>query len=297
MLKNKTLYVFIFAVTSLCILFTGCGKNTAEIRMATKPMTEQYILGHMMKILIEQETGLIVKITNGVGGGTSNIQPAMEKGDFDFYPEYTGTGWNAVLKKDSLYDERRFDQLQAGYNAMGMTWVGMLGFNNTYGIAVAKPLAEQYHLKTYSDLAPIANQLVFGAEYDFFEREDGYNTLCKTYGLYFKNTMDLDIGLKYDAMNQNKINVMNIFTTDGQLTSSDVVVLKDDKNLYPSYRCGFIVRSQVLKDHPELQAVFEKVTNLISDSEMAKMNYQVETEGKSPEEVASSFLQKKGLQK
>lgn len=276
-------------------LFSGCGKEAATIHMATKPMTEQYILASMMKKLIEKETGLSVKLTEGVGGGTSNIQPAMEKGSFDFYPEYTGSGWNAVLKEESLYEESMFDKLQAGYEKMNMTWSGMLGFNNTYGVAVSKELAEKHNLKTYSDLVPLAGQLVFGAEYDFFEREDGYDALCEAYGLSFKDTMDLDIGLKYDAMKQKKIDVMNIFTTDGQLSISDVVVLEDDKGLYPSYLCGFVVRNEVLQAHPELQAVFDKVQNQITDAQMAQMNYQVEAEGKSPEEVAAAFLQEKGL--
>ena len=60
-------------------------------------MTEQYILGEMLDILIEQDTDLNVELTQGVGGGTSNIQPAMASGEFDLYPEYTGTGWNMVL--------------------------------------------------------------------------------------------------------------------------------------------------------------------------------------------------------
>lgn len=276
-------------------LLTGCGQKETPIQMATKPMTEQYVLGYMMKDLIEQETDLTVVLTEGVGGGVSNIQPAMEKGEFDFYPEYTGTGWNAVLKEESLYDESMFDQLQAGYGALEMTWTGMLGFNNTYGIAVTRAAAEEYGLRTYSDLAAVADRLTFGAEYDFFEREDGYAALQETYGMTFRDTVDLDIGLKYDAINQNKIDVMTIFTTDGQLSVSDVVVLEDDKGLYPSYVCGFVVRNAVLAEHPELQQVFSQMEGLITDAEMAKMNYQVEAGGEAPEAVAKAFLQEKGL--
>lgn len=294
MKKNKILVVAL-AAAALISALAGCGKSEGTLHMATKPMTEQYILGSMMKTLIEAETDLTVEMTEGVGGGTSNIQPTMEKGDFDFYPEYTGTGWNFVLKEDGLYDESMFEQLQAGYQQMGMRWTGMLGFNNTFGVAVTKDAAEQYGLNTYSDLAAAAPSLTFGAEYDFFERDDGYDALCETYGLSFHNTMDLDIGLKYDAIRQKKIDVMNIFTTDGQLASSDLVVLKDDKNLYPSYMCGFVVRDEVLQAHPELQQVFDLVAQSITDAEMAEMNYQVETEGKAPEEVAAAFLQQKGL--
>lgn len=293
--KLKKGMIFLFALVLGAGALTGCGQSSQTIHMATKPMTEQYIMGSMMKTLIEQDTDLKVKITEGVGGGTANIHPAMEEGEFDFYPEYTGSGWNEVLKEESIYNESMFEQLQDGYEKMGMTWTGMLGFNNTYGLVVDSDIAKRDNLKTYSDLAAVSDQLVFGAEYDFFEREDGYDALCDTYGLKFKDTMDLDIGLKYDALAQKEIDVMNIFTTDGQLSAADAVVLEDDKGLYPSYMCGFVVRNEVLEEHPELQQVFDKVENLITDAEMAEMNYQVETGGQEPEEVAAAFLQEKGL--
>ena len=266
------------------------------LHIATKPMTEQYILGEMLDILIEQDTDLEVELTQGVGGGTSNIWPAMESGEFDLYPEYTGTAWNMVLKREGLYTEELFAEMEQEYeDEYSMQWVGMYGFNNTYGLVVRREIAEQYGLKTYSDLAAVSDQLIFGAEYDFFEREDGYDALCETYGLSFKETMDLDIGLKYQALNQGRIDVMVVFTTDGQLSASDVTVLEDDKQFYPSYLCGNVVRSEVIEEHPELTGVFEKVSGLISDSDMAQMNYQVETEGREPRDVAEEFLGTHGL--
>ena len=268
------------------------------IHIATKPMTEQYILGEMLKDVIEQDTGLTVELTQGVGGGTSNIQPAMESGAFDLYPEYTGTGWNQVLKREGLYSEALFDQLQSDYNdTLDMTWTGMYGFNDTYGLVVRTEIAERYDIKTYSDLATVSRNLTFGAEYDFFEREDGYDALCAAYGLAFGKTMDLDIGLKYQALAQGKIDVMVIFTTDGQLSQADAVVLADDLGFYPSYRCGNVVRNEVLAEHPELQAVFDKLTDIITDGEMAAMNYAVEGEGREPAEVAEQFLREKGVLK
>ena len=294
-MRGGILALFIVSLTAG--LLTGCGQKGAgtTVHMATKPMTEQYILGSMMKTLIEKDTDLTVEVTEGVGGGTANIQPAMEEGEFDFYPEYTGSGWNEVLKEDGLYDESMFDMLQDGYGEMDMVWTGMTGFNNTYGLIVASDIARQFQLTKISDLAAVADQLTFGAEYDFFEREDGYDALCDTYGLRFKDTMDLDIGLKYEAFQQGEIDVMNIFTTDGQLAAADAVVLEDDLGLYPSYMCGFVVRNEVFEEHPELREVFDKMENQITDAEMARMNYQVETEGQEPEDVATAFLKEKGL--
>lgn len=290
--------VAVVLVIGLCLGAFAAGGKKDTIHIATKPMTEQYVLGQMLDILIEQDTDLNVELTTGVGGGTSNIEPGMESGKFDLYPEYTGTAWNMVLKRDSLYTEKQFPQLQSAYkNKLGMQWVGMYGFNNTYGLVIRKDIAEKYNIKTYSDLQAVADRLTFGAEYDFFERKDGYDALCKTYGLHFGKTMDMDIGLKYKAMNEGKIDVMTIFTTDGQLSVADVRVLKDNKHFFPSYMCGNVVRSEVLRRHPELKSVLNKLSGKITDSDMARMNYEVETKKKEPRAVARAFLAKKGLLK
>ena len=276
--------------------FSLNSKKDKTINIATKPMTEGYILGQMLTELIEQDTDLKVNITNGVGGGTSNIHPAIVKGEFDLYPEYTGTSWEAVLKKEASYDESKFDELQKEYKEKyNLEYVNLYGFNNTYGLAVNKDIAEKYNLKTYSDLAKVSNNLIFGAEYDFFEREDGYKELQKVYNIDFKKKIDMDIGLKYQAMKDKKIDVMVIFTTDGQLAVSDVIVLEDDKKMYPSYRAGTVVRSEILSEYPELKPVLEKLNNILDDKTMADLNYQVESEGKKPEDVAREYLQEKGL--
>ena len=276
--------------------FSLNSKKEKTINIATKPMTEGYILGQMLTELIEQDTDLKVNITNGVGGGTSNIHPAIVKGEFDLYPEYTGTSWEAVLKKEASYDESKFDELQKEYKEKyNLEYVNLYGFNNTYGLAVNKDIAKKYNLKTYSDLAKVSNNLIFGAEYDFFEREDGYKELQKVYNMNFKKQIDMDIGLKYQAMQDKKIDVMVIFTTDGQLAISDVVVLEDDKKMYPSYRAGTVVRSEILSEYPELKPVLEKLNNILDDKTMADLNYQVESKGKKPEDVAREYLQEKGL--
>ena len=88
---------------------------------------------------------------------------------------------------------------------------------------------------------------------------------------------------------------MVIFTTDGQLSASDVVVLEDDKHFYPSYVCGNVVRQEVLEQYQELEAVLEKISGLITDSDMAAMNYAVETENKEPRDVAEEFLRSHAL--
>lgn len=293
--KKSILAVLIILIAIFAIgqFYQGSGDT---INVATKPMTEQYIIGAMLEELIEQDTKLNVELTTGVGGGTSNIQPGMLKGEFDIYPEYTGTGWMEVLKEKGIYNEKMFPELESKYKkSYNFSWVGLYGFDDTYGIAVTKEVATKYNLTTYSDLAKVSNQLSFGAEYDFYEREDGYDALCDEYNFNFKSTTDLDIGLKYNAIKEKKIDVMNIFTTDGQLNNSEIVVLKDDKNFYPSYICGNVVRNEILTKYPNLREVLMKLNGTITTEDMAYMNYQVEVEKKDPKDVAHIFLEQKGL--
>ena len=291
-MKNRLLALFIGLV-----LLSGCESRKDTIHIATKPMSEQFILGEMLALLIEENSDLHVKITKGGGGGTSNIHPAMVKGDFDLYPEYTGTGWLVILKKDTLLPlDQLFSELQKEYSReYGLKWVAPYGFNNAYSLAVSNEMAKKYNLKTFSDLALYPALFTFGAEYDFYEINDGYADLCAYYNLKFKKNLDMDIGLKYEAMKSGKIDVINIFTTDGQLSHANLTVLKDDKHFFPSYYCATIVREETLKEHPELERILEKMNGILTDQEMADMNYKVDVEHRTEREVAVEFLKKKGL--
>ena len=299
--KNKKLkwialgLIVVIVISLVGKVLTRKGDNET-INIATKPMTEQYIIGAMLKQVIEDKTDLNVNIIQGVGGGTSNIMPGMENKEFDMYPEYTSTGWNMVLKHDGVYDESMYEELKEEYlEKYNFVWTCNFGFNDSYGLAVKKDIAEKYNLKTYSDLAKVSDKLIFGAEYDFYERPDGYNSFAETYGFNFKSTVDLDIGLKYSAINEGKVDVMNIFTTDGQLSVSDVVVLEDDKQFFSSAMAVMVVRSEILDNYPELDKVLNSLEGILDDKTMANLNYQVETDGKSPEDVAKKFILDKGI--
>ena len=307
MRQKKRLLSAVLAA-ALAASLTGCGGAPAPsggassgdpVRIATKPMTEQYILGEMLGLLIEQ-AGYEVEITNGVGGGTSNIQPAMESGEFDLYPEYTSSGWVLVLNHQAggMDDEEMFQQLRQEYEEkFDMTWVGLYGFNNTFTIAVRGDVAEQYGLENTSDLAAVAGELTFGGNPDYIERADGFGALCETYGLEFGNVVDIDIGLKYQALAGGDIDVTNAFTTDAQLANpdTDLVTLADDKHLQVNYFCSTVVRRDALEKFPGLEDVLMQMDGLLTDQKMAALNYQVEVEGLDERDVAREFLTEKGL--
>ena len=295
--KNMKRKLALFLTAGLAIgTLAGCGKEKEPIKIASKPMTEQYVLTEILGQLIENDLGVPVEITKGIGGGTTNIQPALLKGDFDLYPEYTGTSWMTVLKHEKEDDsDVLYENLQKEYNDMGLTWSGLYGFQNSYVLAVRKEAADTYGLETFSDLAAASENLIFGGNPDYMEREDGYPMICEAYGMNFKGTVDVDIALKYQAMANKEIDVTNAFTTDAQLAAADVKLLQDDKSLFATYYAGTVVRTDTLEKYPGLADTLEKLTGQISDDEMRNMNYQVEVEGKDEKEVAKAFLIEKGL--
>lgn len=295
----------LFIAAGLAVGLIGCKaeKNAAvnePIQIATKPMTEQYILGEMLKQLIETDTNYTAEITKGIGGGTSNIQPAMEKGEFDLYPEYTSSGWVMVLghQADDVADGEMFAKLNEEYNEnYDMSWIGLYGFNNTFAVVARKEAADRYQLKTTSDAAAVSGELVFGGNPDYLEREDGFPVLCETYGLNFKDVKDIDIGLKYEAMSAGDIDVTNGYTTDAQISGDGVVVLEDDKHLQVNYFCSTVVRNEALEKYPGLKEVLMKMNGILSDKDMSRLNYEVEVEGRDEASAARDFLVSKGLVK
>lgn len=296
MKKRMTAWGLLFVI---CALMLGgyASKNAGKITIATKPMTEQFVLGEMLKQLIEAQTDIKVELTKGIGGGTSNIHPALLKGDFDLYPEYTGTAWNFVLKRGEIPEEEELlAQLKETYmQDYDLKWVGLYGFNNTFALTMRQEQAEELGVTTLSELGGVSGRLQFGSSYDFYEREDGYDALCDMYGLKFKKTLDIDIGLKYAAIESGELDVMTSFTTDGLLHVSNLKILEDDQNFFKTYYCGTVVRNETLKKYPELEPVFMQMDGLISNEDMSRLNYEVEEEKKSEQEVAREFLIEKGL--
>lgn len=297
---SKKSKLSIVAVILILIIAGGAyefSESQNTVHIAARSFTEQEIMGNMLKEMIEQDTNVNVDLKTGFQGVTT-VQPAMEKGEVDICMEYTGTGWNAVLHRNESYNESMFQTLEKEYkDKYNFDWENMYGFENTYGIAVSNDVADKYDLKTYSDLAEVSPDLTLGAESEFYGLPDGWPGLSEEYGFNFKDTKDVDRGLLYNAANNDEVDAIVIYTTDGQLEDANVTVLEDDKDFFPSYQCGNVIREDTLKAHPELQGVFDKLNNIISQEDMIKMDYEVEVEKKSPSQVAHQFLVEKGLVK
>ena len=294
--KNRIIFpslaVLICTIAALIYINPFNTNNNKTIVVASKPTSEQFILGEIIAQQIENNTDVHVIRKFGIGGGTTNIHPAMLSGDLDVYVEYTGTAWLNVLKKDLPENHLiNFEELNNTYeNQFKLKWLGLLGFNNTYGLAISESASEKENILSYSELAVKSGNFTFGAEFDFFERSDAFPGLKKVYPFQFKNLEEMDINLRYKAFEEGKINAVDVFTTDAQIKNLNLKVLKDDKNYFPNYEAGIVIRQEILDKYPQVAKLLSELQEKISTEKMQDLNYEVEIQQKSPAEVAKNFL-------
>ncbi|WXR62140.1 glycine betaine ABC transporter substrate-binding protein [Peptostreptococcaceae bacterium AGR-M142] len=298
-MKNRKKMLVLYAIIILLII--SCTKKEIESKedlvIATKPFTEQYIIGEILKILIEENTDLNVKLKKGDIRDTIVIHQELVEGKIDIYPEYTSTAWIFILKKepiknaDEIYNNVR-DMYEEKFDAK---WLGLYGFNNSYSLAMKRSLADNLSINTYSDLALKSDKLIFGAEHDFYDRDDGFDKLKELYNFNFKEQIAMDIKDKYDSLRDDKSQVIDVFTTDSNLKDDDIKVLKDDKYYFSPYHCGTVIRNETLEKYPELEYILKKLNYVISEREMINMNYKVEKENRNEVDVAREFLKTKQL--
>lgn len=279
----------------IVLMFTACS-GSKKIIIGSKDFTENKILAEIMAQLIEKNSDVKVERKLNMGG-TFVCFEAMKKGQIDIYPEYTGTGLTAQLKLPVETDpEKVYATVSEEFDRQfGIKWLKPMGFNNTYALALPMEMAEKNMIESITDLVPFSKDLVFGAEHEFYNRDDGYDGLIKTYGLSFKDTAKMDVSLKYQAIGQRKMDVTDAFTTDGQLKALNLKVLKDDKNFFPPYYAAPIIRNETLKNNPEFEEILNKLAGTIDDQTMQELNYKVDNEKQSIQKVAESYLKEKGL--
>ncbi|WP_088069657.1 ABC transporter permease/substrate-binding protein [Gottfriedia luciferensis] len=273
--------------------------NKTDIVIAGKLGAEPEIIMNMYKLMIENDTNLKVEVKPNFGK-TTFVFNALKKGDIDIYPEYTGTAVSTFLKEKAISNNANevYEQAKKGLaKKYHLSYLEPMKFNDTYALAVPLKTAKQFGIESISDAAKFENQLKAGFTLEFTDREDGYLGLQKLYGLHFQNLKTMEPKLRYQAIQTGDITIIDAYSTDSELQSYDMKVLKDDKELFPPYQCAPLLRKDTLEKYPKIEKVLNKLEGKISDEEMREMNFKVNVDGKSAESVAKEFLKKEGLLK
>ena len=281
----------------LCVLaFSNSFAEDKTITIGTKNFTESRLMGYVLSEYIEKNTDLKTEVVEL--GGTLPAFKALKQKDIDMYVEYTGTGYVTLLKKEGELPESQklYDIVKKEFNdKYNLSWLNPLGFNNTYTLSIKKEMAEKYNIKTFSDLAKVSDEFTFGATAEILERPDGFPGLKEMYGFNFKDIKSLDPGLRYNAIADNQVQVIDAFATDGKLKELGLVILEDDKNYFPPYYAAPLVNNETLEEYDELKGILEKLDSILKDNEMQEYNYRVDTKKEELKDVAKDLLRSKNL--
>ncbi len=277
-------------------IYQSITQKNNTVNIASKNFTEQFILANIMADLIRNKTHLRVNLKLNLGA-TDIIQQALLEGSVDMYPEYTGTAYMTVLHQQKLLSAKAtYHFVKRTYEEkFNLIWLKPLGFNNSQTLAVTSNFAQQHRLKTLSDLSTIAPRLTVAGPAEFLKRPDAFPRFAQIYGLKFKEILQMQPDLLFRAINNNTVDVIEVFTTDARILSYKLKALTDDKHAFPSYDAAIVIRAATLKKHPNIQAALTPMHNLLNNHTMQMLNYKVSVLKQSPAKVAHDFLMQRGL--
>jgi osmoprotectant transport system substrate-binding protein len=284
------------ALTALLVsMLSGCiFIEKDSLRLGSRNNTESIILSHIMGQLIENKTDIEVLYKKNLGG-SSVVWNAMTNGHIDVIPDYTGTIVVTYYHKDPGTAEETLKMTKELVNGDGIVAFNTFGFNNTYTLALDETIAEDLGIHTFSDFAKYSGDYTLGAVFEFIDRPDGLPGFQKEYNLKFKNVKGMDHGMMYRSISAGEVDVINSYTTDGQLQVYDLRVLEDDKSYFPPYHALPLVRKETLERYPELEEVLNLLEGKIDEEAMQIMNGKVDNDGMMVERVAEEFLIEAGL--
>lgn len=275
--------------------------SQGTIRIGAKSFTEQRLLATMTEMYL-QHLGYKVDVTWGLS--TSISRPAQLNNELDLVWEYTGTSlltYNHV--HEVLDSEQSYKRVSELDGKKGLTWLDPTEFNNTYAIAMPESVAQQNgNLHTLSEFAKWTREHpdqyhLFAMDYDFAGRADGLLGLDKVYHFGFSRgeKRSMDPGLVYLALRNQQAFGGVVYTTDGRINAFHLRVLKDDKKFFPAYNAAPVVRTDYLKQHPQLRAQMKRISDLLDGPTMRSLNTRVDVDQQSTDSVARDFLSRHGL--
>lgn len=297
MKKHKIRFFALFTLTAILVL-AGCSNSSSDkIKIGTQTYSEPKIIAEMYKALIEANTDIAVDIVPDLAASPIVIQ-SLDKNDIQMATLYTGEIFNGHFEiEDSKDRQKVLEQAQQGFDeTFGFKWFDPFGFENTYAFTVRQELADQYGLNTVSDLKEYADTLKLGVDTTWLERDsDGYRAFQEHYGFKFNESFPMEISLVYQAVADQQVDIVLAYTTDPGIKEFNLKTLEDDLQFFPPYDASPVLRKDTLEKHPELEEIVTMLIGKIDAQTMTALNYEVDVNKRSPQEVAVEFLKANNL--
>ncbi|HKP52016.1 MAG TPA: glycine betaine ABC transporter substrate-binding protein [Chloroflexia bacterium] len=275
--------------------------NARKIVVASKDFTEAIVIGEMYALVLE-DAGIPIDRKMNLGS-TDVVQEALlrggSNGGVDLYPEYTGTGLQAVLKQDAIADAQgTYDAVKKGYaDKFQLTWLDRSPMNDTQAMVTSKEVSARKGIKSLQDLCDKAGDLTIAARAEFKDRKDALPALQKLYGgCNFKEIKVVESGdLLYKALIDEQVDAAQADSTAGQISGNGLVLLEDPKGYGGPYNMAPVVRNDVLTKYPNIAEVLNKLSPKITTEEITALNWSIAGQGKEAKDAAKEWLQKQGL--
>jgi osmoprotectant transport system substrate-binding protein len=272
-------------------LLSRCALARPQVRVGSKNFTESFLIAEIYAQALERAGLRVERLFNL--GSTQIAMAAMQRGNIDCYPEYTGTALIDVLHQAPIADARRAYAVVAALfeQRYGIVWLNPSPMNDSQGLATTQAISRAQRLTTLSEVAAAAPHLRLATIQEFLARPDGLPGLQRAYGGFrFASVRTYDIALKYRALLDGQADIASAFTTDGAIASDHLVVLRDDRHFWSAYNVAPIVRQAALAARPEIAAALNAVSPAITDRAARTMNATIEASGQDPADVAAAFL-------
>jgi osmoprotectant transport system permease protein len=252
--------------------------------IGSKTFTESVVLGEIAR-LSAREHGVKAEHRSGLGG-TRILWRALQGGEIDAYPEYTGTITHELLH--NVPPGASIAVLRARLKPLGIGITDPLGFNNTYAIGMRADEARRLRIRSISDLARHPDlKLAFSNE--FMNRIDGWPGLRQAYHLPM-GARGMDHDLAYRALASGAIDAIDLYSTDAEIAYYHLRVLQDDLHYFPRYDAVYLYRLDLDERAPAFVAALDDLAGSIDAPQMRAMNKAVKIDGESETVAAANFL-------
>ena len=249
------------------------------------------MVGEIVAQHVERRLGFAVSRRSNLGAALLAYQ-ALQNGEINIYPEYSGTIVTDILKEtpadnpDQVFERAKGEMARIAQADL----IGPLGVDSSYVAVVRANHPFAPGIKTLSEAAQIGGGWKLGYSYQFQQRSDTMPALTQ-YHLPMEVPMrSMDAGALYKSMADGESTMIIGRNTDGALNSTDWKVLADDRKLFTSEQLGLVVRQDILRAEPRLAGALSELAGKLTNAKMRELNAQVETDHKTPADVARGFL-------
>jgi glycine betaine/choline ABC-type transport system substrate-binding protein len=267
------------------------------LTVASKDFTEEFILA---EIYAQALAAGGYKVRKRLNLGSEKVTfAAVKAGRIDAYPEYTGTAlttfFGVPTDKIPKDEQEAYDQAKASFAKQRLIALPPTPFTDSNAVGMTQVRAQELGIQTISDLRSKASRLTLSGSKECRTRLDCKLGLERTYGLKFKRFVPVELSARHAVLTEGRADVSIVFSTDGQIAADDLLVLEDDKKLFPPYNVSLVVNDKAAKAAgPDLPKIVAQVQQDLSTKVMQELNSRVDLDKEKPAAVARAYLEQFG---